>query len=148
MNFQIRLQNEIPSRAGAMLVWLGGIKDWDIGWHDGKNWHSRTFGDEYPVMFWMNLPPTGWIANCLMLEESKGALEAIRRSLADACAEKNKHQNNAKLRRVFHGHNRIPDTLKRQVNLKSNAKPRHHGSRRQIFQLPLESYLNVLYGSR
>lgn len=146
--FTLRLPDQIPNRGGAVLVWLAGVNDWDIGWHCGKRWHSRTFGKKYPVMFWVNLPPAGWIADCLLLETARAQLDAIRHAVCDAFLEKSKCQKGAISRQTFQSNSQ---TIRRTGDLKllseSRTKQTRRGSQASRFRLPFESYLNVLYGS-
>ena len=145
----VRRPDDIPRRPGVVVVYLDVINAWDIGWHCGHHWWSRTYGAMYPVIFWVNLPVEEWMARCLRLPSSKDRLAAIRLGIADAFWEKNKHLPKLKSlaasplceRGARRGRPRLrlplfgsSPTLDRR-----GIPPGHSLS-------PLESYLHAIYG--
>ena len=43
--------------AGAVLVFVDKVFDFDIGIHFNGGWHTRTWGRRFDVTHWMPLPP-------------------------------------------------------------------------------------------
>jgi hypothetical protein len=145
----VRRPDTILARPGVVLVFLDVIHAWDIGWHCGHRWWSRTYGHQYPVIFWINLPVEEWMTRCLRLPSSKDRLVAVRLGIADAFWEKSKRQPKSTIleasrlcaRESLSGHTGLQLPL-------FGLQPKHSrlACRQYRNQSPLESYLHAIYG--
>jgi hypothetical protein len=144
----VRRPDDIPRRPGVVLVYLDVINAWDIGWHCGHHWWSKTYGAQYEIIFWMNLPVENWIGQCLTLASSSHRLAAVRLGVADAFFEKSKSLPKARFlaasplceRGARQGRPRLRLPL-----FGSQTKHDRLASQQNLRQLPFESYLHVLY---